>query len=774
MIETLKADAVLSCDFPPLRTALIGCGAISRQMHLPVLAGHTGFDLTCLVDRDLARAEEFAAGYGVKQVFGDVSELDASLIDAAVIATPPAFHADCAIELMRKGIHLLVEKPIALTTADAQRMVAVARETGCALSVGYFRRLFPSVRLLKGLLDADWAGRPLSFTVAGGGMYNWSAATLANMRRETAGGGVLMDFGTHLVDLLFALFDEPAEVVDYRDNSRGGIEADCNIDLVVHHRDSPLKGRAEFARLRELGSYIRVECERATLEYQLTDRYRIKVTPRDLSLVDFRDGSKRGIEFDAGWSGQASDEDWYATFAAEYDDWRQAIISGQPPVLSGESVLPTMRVIDTCYSRPGPIDEPWVDGGMAARPPILTGLKVSGRAPRVLVTGASGFIGCRVAEVLRLHEGFEVRAVVNNPGNAARLSRLDVEMVQADLGSGESLSALVEGCDAVIHCAVGTAYGEPHKIKRVTVDSTRALAEAALTVGVDRFVHLSSMSVYGTDDDVPSLIEESYQGRARKSTNYYGWTKWLAEQSLSRLARRGLPVVILRPGRVFGPFGGTFVVNPLRAIAEGRFAWGGDPDAPSDMVYVDNVVAACLRAWRGDLSRVDGQAFNISDRDAGSWRQFYTALGEQLGFDLTDIPVKPRQIPASASAVARGLALPAEAVRGAVKIVTSTEFKSLGQRILATKPIGTIPRSMIDRSPWIERGVRKLVRADDSLPVWTPMKAKQGGLVAMGSAGAKLDLSKAEQLLGYESPVPQEEAVKLTAAWARHARVVQP
>ncbi len=755
----------------PVRVALIGCGAIARQMHLPVLAGHPGFELAAIVDRNHPRAIAVGKAYAVAQVLTDARQLDSATIDAAVVATPPAFHAQCAIDLMRRGIHVLVEKPIALNAADTEQMVAVARETGCSLAVGYFRRLFPSVRLLKAFLHSEWFGRPLSFTVAGGGMYQWSAATLANMRRETAGGGVLMDFGTHLLDLLMCLFDEPAEVLDYRDNARGGIEANCSIDLLVHHRGSPLKGCAEFARLRELGSFIQIECERATLEYQLTERHRIRVTPREPTLVDFFTGAPRDVEWNAGWIGQPTDEDWFATFAAEYNDWRESIVTGKPPILSGASALPTMKLIDSCYARRGSIGENWVDGGLCARPAVLA--QSTTRMPtRVLVTGASGFIGCRVAEVLRLHEGVTVRAVVNNPANASRLSRLDVEMVQANLGENDLPPDMLADCDAVIHCAVGTAYGQPHQIRQVTVEGTRRLAEAALQAGVKRFVHLSSMAVYGTDLEVPPIIPESYARRARKSTNYYGWTKHLAERALEKLHRRGLPVVILRPARVFGPFGGTFVINPLRAVVEGRFGWQGDAECACDMVYVDNVVAAALAALVANEESVAGEAFNISDGDQMSWHEFYSSLAAQLDHDLDKVSSQPFSLHRHPSLFKKCFTWPGAWFRGTKQILKSSEFKGFGKRVLQTDPIGTLPRSLFDRYSGLERIARRLVGADDSPIIYKPRSSSQENIVRMGSAGAQLSLDKSRDQLGYQPVILKPEAISLTIDWIRHARIL--
>ena len=401
----------------PIRVALVGCGAIAEQMHLPVLTGHDTLKLTALVDRNAERARWFAQGYGVPHVLDDAAGLSRELVDAAIVASPAFHHAPCTIDLVRKGIHVLVEKPMATSLADAEQMVAEADAAGVALSVGFFRRLYPSLQLMKGLLDSGWAGAPQRLMVEGGGMYNWSAATLGNMRRELAGGGVLIDFGSHMIDLMFALFDEPADVLDYRDNALSGIEADCTIDLRVRHAGRPVDGRVELARTRELGSRIVVECEGAMLEFQVNERFRIRVTPLGTEIVDPLSGEPREFWFDAAWRDGAGDEPWYATFGRQYGDWIAAIRTGGEPALSGRSALAASRLIESCYGRPRPMDEPWVWRGIkspaaataasnshAAPPPV----HVAGREGRVLVTGASGFIGGRVVELLRLRDKRDV------------------------------------------------------------------------------------------------------------------------------------------------------------------------------------------------------------------------------------------------------------------------------------------------------------------------------------------------------------------------------
>src|SRR3982751_5505140 len=95
-----------------VRIALVGAGAATRELHLPVLAGHDGVEVTALVDRDFARARELAAGYKVGTVLSNMAQLPRDLADAVIVCTPPAHHAPAAIALARRGFHALVEKPM--------------------------------------------------------------------------------------------------------------------------------------------------------------------------------------------------------------------------------------------------------------------------------------------------------------------------------------------------------------------------------------------------------------------------------------------------------------------------------------------------------------------------------------------------------------------------------------------------------------------------------------------------------------------------------------
>src|SRR5258706_2497819 len=151
-------------------------------------------------------------------------------------------------------------------------------------------------------------------------------------------------------------------------------------------------------------------------------------------------------------------------------------MTGSAPVLSGRSALPTVRLIEECYRTATALSEPWTDEGLRKAIPRLSSGKRSPR--RVLITGASGFIGCRAAEILALRDGCEIRALVHDPSHAARLARLPVEMIAGDISSPADVARAMQGCDSVVHCAVGTPW-KRKEVVHVTRNCTRVGAEAA-------------------------------------------------------------------------------------------------------------------------------------------------------------------------------------------------------------------------------------------------------------------------------------------------------
>ena len=137
----------------PLKIGVAGAGVMGRN-HARVASEMREFELTTIFDPDAVTAEGVAAAYGATAVTTAEAFVAAGL-DAAVIATPNRFHAELGVALLNAGVHVLVEKPIAATTADAQAMIDAAKANNRVLMVGHVERFNPAVDTVKRAIDGD-------------------------------------------------------------------------------------------------------------------------------------------------------------------------------------------------------------------------------------------------------------------------------------------------------------------------------------------------------------------------------------------------------------------------------------------------------------------------------------------------------------------------------------------------------------------------------------------------------------------------------------------
>ncbi len=243
-----------------------------------------------------------------------------------------------------------------------------------------------------------------------------------------------------------------------------------------------------------------------------------------------------------------------------------------------------------------------------------------------LVTGASGFIGGRLARRL-VQEGYPVRCLVRASSDTKALEELDVEIAVGDLTDAASLARAVADCDYVFHCgALVSDWATVQEITEINVEGTRALLQASIDASVKRFIHFSTTDVYGHPDG--SLIDEDYT--PRRFRNWYAQTKLDAEQRVRDAeAAYALSTVILRPATIYGPGSEDVVGEIARAIRARNMLLIDSGRAIAGLCYVDNLIDAALLALRSEAA--SGQAFNVSDGLPVTWREFTDDLAAGLG-----------------------------------------------------------------------------------------------------------------------------------------------
>ena len=200
-----------------LRVGIIGCGGIANGKHMPSIKALDRSDMVAFCDLIEERAIKAAKEYGTPdaKVYTDYKEmLKDESIDVIHVCTPNRMHAECSIAALKAGKHVMCEKPMAKTAADARAMVQAAKESGKKLTIGYQHRHKPAARYLKSVIERGDLGEIYyahAYAVRRRGTPNWGV--FLNMFEQ--GGGPLIDIGTHSLDLTLYLMNnyEPKMVV---------------------------------------------------------------------------------------------------------------------------------------------------------------------------------------------------------------------------------------------------------------------------------------------------------------------------------------------------------------------------------------------------------------------------------------------------------------------------------------------------------------------------------------------------------------------------------
>jgi len=216
---------------------------------------------------------------------------------------------------------------------------------------------------------------------------------------------------------------------------------------------------------------------------------------------------------------------------------------------------------------------------------------------KVLITGATGFLGGRVAEQM-LAAGHEVRALVRNPASyRGRPER--IEVVAGDVTDADAVRRAAETRDAIFHAAalVKNWVKDRRQFDRVNIGGLRNVADAARATGA-RLVYMSSFIALGPTDG--AVFDETTPRANDEFNNDYERTKTLADREAQRLSADGLPLIRLYPGVVFGPgalTAGNHVVQLLLQHARGELpGFLGKGDLRQCFAFVDDVAAGSLRA----------------------------------------------------------------------------------------------------------------------------------------------------------------------------------
>ena len=243
-----------------------------------------------------------------------------------------------------------------------------------------------------------------------------------------------------------------------------------------------------------------------------------------------------------------------------------------------------------------------------------------------LVTGATGFIGRHlvarlVVDARRSGRGVRILCRRGSENKLPEAIRPEIEIAYGDLQNQESLETAMSGIDRVYHCAGHVSdWGSVEAFHFTNVQGTAWLLEAALRVKVSRFVHLSSIAVFG----VPAPLYFDDSSEYGPETDLYSRSKIQSEKLVFEFHRRnGLPVTILRPPVVYGVTG-TWLEEPLRMILKNKMFLLGGGKGTCHPCYIENLVDALVLV--AEHPSAVGKAYIVGDDQPISFREYFNHL----------------------------------------------------------------------------------------------------------------------------------------------------
>lgn len=348
----------------------------------------------------------------------------------------------------------------------------------------------------------------------------------------------------------------------------------------------------------------------------------------------------------------------------------------------------------------------------------------------IFIVGATGFIGGRLVETLLLEHSITPTCLVRDMRKLARIARFPVKCVNGDLLRPETFEREVEGCDVYINCAYGKEK-DPELNWRVNTEGTLKLLQLAHRNRAKQFIFLSTTAIYEGPYESGSFDERTLPDWEKRD---YAGGKLEAERICLDFAKsHDLPVTILRPTIVYGPFAPSWTIFPVELIRKGVLKEFDDFAGVCNPVYVDDVVGAILASINNENAL--NEVFNVSSGETISWHDFFT------GYSLA---VSGKPLEKSNRLAYTGSYIAVSAVKRSVKFVFSLapDFTKNVYRYLRSKGLGN----------------------------WSWVKGEDISNVDLGFYNKRLEfrVDKLKEKLGYRPAFDFASGLRITTEWLKY------
>lgn len=598
---------------PAFRAGLVGAGSISEH-HLGALEALPRVELVGLYDHDenraSARAEEWST-----TAFQSLPELVAAGANVIHVLTPPAAHAEIALEALGLDCHVLVEKPLAESATEARSIGTAAADRGLVATVSHSLLYDPQVQSALERVRMGAVGDVIGVDIFRSQEYPpYEGGPLPPHMRQAA--FPWRDVGIHCLYLIRELLGEIANI-DAEWLSLGG---DPNLAFDEWRglvRCENGLGQFQLSwNQRPAESQVLIRGTEGVLRVDLFAMFRTKRSPLPVPkavervLNAYAESLRPAAEVPvSAWRFLRKDIRPFQGVRNLIADFYHRLEAGMPPRVD----------IAEAATLVGWLDE--VARGAEAEQAERASRFLPLNKKKFLVTGASGSLGSAVVNRL-LADGHGVRALVRRIP-AKPLDR--VEYALGNLGDPNAVDRAMKDIAVVVHAGAAMS-GSWAEHRGSTVVGTGNVVDACRRGGISQLIHISSLSVLdwqaaggtaGLDESAPLEPRPERRGE-------YTRAKLEAELTVLAGAAEGLPCVVLRPGAIFG--GGAPLMTPAVARGVGRY-WLvlGTGRLTVPLIYIDDVVDAIVAAV--DAGLTSGEVLHIVDAEQLTQREVLAATG---------------------------------------------------------------------------------------------------------------------------------------------------